>query len=198
MHAEKIALDPAEAETLYRKYLTNKHYERPEDVEIKRAYRLLSKGKLIIKAIDSIKAAGVDAKGWPLLALARADAKHCWLEVRKNGAAQMRDTQWFGESRAYTRHTDFPADTFDTKPWNDGKTWNLNGKAIMPIIPAEHRPRRALESYHVLWEAEWQPVPPKDPFLLQRIGKSDLWLVLAQWDLTEVERAVLAGRIGRN
>jgi hypothetical protein len=200
MHAEKIALDPTDAEVLYRKYLKNKHYERPEDIEIKRAYRLLSKGKLVIKALESIKVAGVDDKGYPKLAIARADAKHCWLSIRKSGSAEMSDAEWVRGRRAFGRKIEFPSGTFDTKPWlsKEPNRFSIDGKAIMPIIPAEHRPRRALESYHVLWEAEWQPTPPHDPFLLQRIGKSDLWLVLAQWDLTEVERAVLAGRIGRD
>lgn len=31
--------------------------------------------------------------------------------------------------------------------------------------------------------------------LLRRIGQADLRVVCAAWDLTEVERAVLAGRI---
>lgn len=36
---------------------------------------------------------------------------------------------------------------------------------------------------------------PKDPYLLRRIGKGDMWLVVAAWDLTEVERAALATRL---
>ena len=31
---------------------------------------------------------------------------------------------------------------------------------------------------------------------LRRIGKADLWLVVAQWDLTEVEKAALSTRVG--
>ena len=62
-------------------------------------------------------------------------------------------------------------------------------------MPIHLRPKRGLANYHVLWEAEWTPSPPRDPFLLRRIGKADLWLVVAQWDLTEVERAALATRV---
>jgi hypothetical protein len=57
------------------------------------------------------------------------------------------------------------------------------------------RPRRGLENYNVLWEAVWQPAPPVDPMLLRRIGEADLWVVVAAWELTEVERAALAARI---
>lgn len=45
----------------------------------------------------------------------------------------------------------------------------------------------------ILWEAEWQAVPPKDPALLRHLG-GDLYAVVAVWDLTELERAVLGGR----
>ncbi len=71
-------------------------------------------------------------------------------------------------------------------------------RAIMPLIPAHLRPRQALENYHVLWEAEWSRVVPRDPFLLRRLGKGDLWLVVAAWDLTEVERAALQSRVSVN
>ncbi|MGH3300400.1 MAG: hypothetical protein ACRDOK_01755 [Streptosporangiaceae bacterium] len=36
-------------------------------------------------------------------------------------------------------------------------------------------------------------VPPRDPALLRWI-RGDLWAVVAQWDLTELERAVLSSR----
>jgi hypothetical protein len=42
---------------------------------------------------------------------------------------------------------------------------------------------------------EWRKVVPKDPYLLRRIGDGDMWVVVAHWDLTEVERAALAHRL---
>jgi hypothetical protein len=36
-------------------------------------------------------------------------------------------------------------------------------------------------------------MPPEDPALLKHIG-GDLYAVLAVWNLTELERAVLSGR----
>jgi len=39
---------------------------------------------------------------------------------------------------------------------------------------------------------------PRDPYLLRRLGKGDLWLVVAAWDLTEVERAALQSRVTVN
>jgi hypothetical protein len=64
-----------------------------------------------------------------------------------------------------------------------------SGKARLPRIPPQHRPARNLSAYHLLWEADWTAIP-RDPYLLKRIGK-DAWVVLAVWDLTNVEMSVL-------
>jgi hypothetical protein len=61
--------------------------------------------------------------------------------------------------------------------------------------PLHLRPRAALTRYHIRWQAECARIPPKDPYLLRRI-RADMWLVCAMWDLTDVERAALATRVG--
>src|SRR5258708_4807132 len=43
-------------------------------------------------------------------------------------------------------------------------------EAIVPLVPVHLRPKRGLENYHILWEAEWTRVVPRDPMLLRRIG----------------------------
>jgi len=66
-------------------------------------------------------------------------------------------------------------------------------------MPPEHRPSHHPRNYLMLWEAEWsvdQSVPPGDPALLSHIG-GDLYEVLAEWDLTPLEQAVLAGRVAQ-
>ena len=58
MHTELITMPKAEAEALYRKYKEHVHYDQPVqqiDWEIKRTYELIAKGKIIIRAIESIK-----------------------------------------------------------------------------------------------------------------------------------------------
>ncbi len=64
----------------------------------------------------------------------------------------------------------------------------------MPIIPVHLRPKRGLVNYHILWEAEWTKTYPADPYLLRRFG-GDAWLVVAGWELTDVERAVMSQRV---
>jgi hypothetical protein len=49
--------------------------------------------------------------------------------------------------------------------------------------------------YHVLWDAVWTPEPPIDPLLLKHCGGS-LYAIVAAWDLTPLEQAVMRGRIG--
>jgi hypothetical protein len=108
-------------------------------------------------------------------------------------------------SQRYTRKKDtfafrastfvFPADSF---PMNwDGKrrTGRSEHSAQVPSVPLTLKPKRGLASYFILWEANWEPEPARDPYLLRRLGRGDLWLVLAHWELTEVERAALSTRV---
>jgi hypothetical protein len=46
---------------------------------------------------------------------------------------------------------------------------------MVPIVPVHLRPKHGLQNYHILWEAEWHPVPPTDPMLLRRYA-GDLWI----------------------
>ena len=71
-------------------------------------------------------------------------------------------------------------------------------RSMVPNVPPKFRPARSttLATYHVLWEVdEWKktPRPPGDPALLKHL-RGDLWIVLATWDLTPLEQAVLAER----
>ena len=79
----------------------------------------------------------------------------------------------------------------ERRPW----PWWGDMRAMVPPIPPALRPPYKLGNYAILWEATWEkvPRPPGDPALLRHIG-GDLYAVLAIWDLTDLERAVLAGR----
>jgi hypothetical protein len=204
METTKVIVGIDEATRLYREYKKNAAYSEPIDWEIQRCYQLLSQKKVVIKALESVANAGVDDKGLPKLAIASATAKACRLERFRNGAAEM---SWVTDRwRAVPKSKKFEwrPGTFEvtnemvgTYRVGDKTYWNshTNHIAQVPLIPIHLRPKRALQSYHILWEAEWAPAPPRDPYLLRRIGKADLWLVVAHWDLTEVERGALATRV---
>ena len=192
MQTENVVIDRAEARALWRKYKEHRHYEKPIDAEIRRAYQLLAQGRLVIKALESIKVAGLKDDGFPKLAICRADAPHVFCTYHRDGRLEMSEDRW---RPAKSRTINFGTGSFPTWQAARPNVWTRDGQAIKPIIPIDVRPKRGLANYHVLWEAEWQRVPPRDPFLLRRIGKADLWLVVAMWDLTEVERAALATRL---
>jgi hypothetical protein len=187
MDAVKLDIDRAEAARLYREYKEHRHYSAPADAEIKQAYRALSKGQLVIQAIESVVRAGLNREGLPVLALCRADAPECFLRVG-NGNVEFRPSA--GNWRAPAGTISVPFDRLPCRP----QRWGEH-KSILPAIPHHLRPKHALSNYHLLWEATWEPIPTRDPYLLRRIGSTDMWLVAAMWDLTEVERAALATRI---
>lgn len=197
METIRVEIPRTEARHLYREYRKHQHYSTPEDHEIRRAYQLLAQGRLIIKAVESVKAAGVNEQGLPNLALCRADARACrWRQHWGGNAGTMfyeddpsRTTRWNNPTAADKAlvFRDWPV----IRPTHGRTEW----LALVPPVPLHLRPKRGLANYHILWEAEWERIPPRDPYLLRRIGKSDLWLVVAMWDLTEVERGVLATRL---
>jgi hypothetical protein len=203
MHTEIIKIDRGEAAALYRKYKEHQAYSEPIDWEVQRTYQLLASGKVIIRAIESIKQAGLNREFLPKLAIAPAHAKECHLTRRNDGSMTMspherwsrkvKDVLTFRENTFVFPAESFPIETWGTPPRR--RSNNSEHVATLPPVPVHLRPRRGLENYHVLWEAEWERIPPRDPYLLRRIGKADLWLVVAHWDLTEVERAALATRM---
>lgn len=196
MQTQQITMTRQEARGLYRSYKKHLHYSKPIDRECMRAYQLLGQGRLIIKALESVVAAGLNADGLPKLAICRADAASCTLRMDRDGGGFMRDSRV--EPRHKNRWTEIIQSrsmfTFPARSFVNGKeTWRA--EALVPVPPLHLRPQRGLANYHILWEAEWTKIVPRDPYLLRRIGQADLWLVVAMWNLTEVERAALSTRI---
>lgn len=196
MDVVKLDVSRDQARKLYAEYKAHRHYSTPVDDEIRKTYREIAKGGVVIQALESIKRAGLNEDGLPRLAIGRADLPHIVLQTEANGGCWFRSES---ASRMWRRNADqaltsaniqLPPKTF---PGLKNDRWRY--RAVTPLIPIHLRPRHALDNYHILWEAEWEPIPPKDPYLLRRIGKGDLWLVVAAWDLTEVERAAMATRI---
>lgn len=190
MHHVPVTISRDAARDLWRAYQKHRHYSTPIDREVMAAYQKLAQGKLVIKALESVATAGADERGLPKLAIGRADASILRLNKRGDGSATMTTSRSFSRrgNSTPTMWFDFPAKTFPGGGWR-------NAEAIVPQAPLHLRPKRGMQNYHVLFEADWTKAPPVDPFLLRRLGRGDLWLVLAMWDLTEVERAALAARL---
>jgi hypothetical protein len=172
----------------YAEYLRAvKERHTAEYVALKNAYRELLRGRQVIDLIESMRQAGVDELGRPRLAIIRADARLCWFST-----ARVRG------SRSWNRLPTFRMDQNSEPPKSRSVTLpngTFNGlsertlRAVVPTIPPSLLPAGDLSRYHILWEAEWETVPV-DPMLLRHLGKN-LYVVLATWDLTPLERAVL-------
>lgn len=186
MNVTKIAVDREKARELWREYRKHQHYSAPIDAEIERTYKLLAQGRTVIQAFESIRQAGLNGDGLPKLAICRADAKECYWRPEHNKGVFLADTSWPRGNIASSKRL--------SVPWPGMSSNHNGGRSFLPLIPIHLRPKRGMANYHVLWEAEWTRIPPRDPYLLRRLG-GDMWLVVAAWDLTEVERAAMATRL---
>jgi hypothetical protein len=185
-------MDQTEAHRMMREYKGQVRSEMTkEDKQVIAALRHIERGRKLIDVRESIKGAGLKEDGTPELAICRADAKHCFCRVYFSG-----DVAFSWESGDW-RHLEFKKYCLRFPELYPKGSRNSNLlRAVVPLIPPRHRPpQNKLHLYHILWEAEWRTVPT-DPLLLKHI-RGDLYAVLAAWDLTAVERAVLTGRLNQ-
>src|SRR3954471_9033999 len=134
MHHVPVTIERATARELWRAYQTHRHYSTPIDREVMVAYQKLPQGRLLFKALESVSTAGVNDKGLPKLALARADAKVLRLSMHGDGGATMSTGN--GSRRSTTMRFEFPPATFPgTAGWR-------NAEAIVPQPPLHLRPKR--------------------------------------------------------
>jgi hypothetical protein len=190
MHTESIELDRVKARELWRDYRKHQHWSEPIDQDVMRGYQAIAQGKVVIRALESIRTAGLDAKGLPLLAIARGDAAQCWCMVHRDGDVTFATQR---ERLYYAREDSRQVIKLQRGTFARGSS--VSGASLVPQIPLPLRPKRGLANYHVLFEADWTLAPPIDPMLLRRIGKTDLWVVCAAWELTPIEAAALAARL---
>lgn len=183
MKVETLKMDPDTARDLWRKYQSHRAYQAPHDAEIAAIYKRIAQGRTVIRALESIRTAGLNEHGMPILAIARADQTRCFLRTRGSGSVLFESERWARRNKTKNLAIDWPDHGI-----------RRDGEAVVPIVPVHLRPKRGLANYHILWEAEWTKRYPVDPYLLRRFG-GDAWLVVAAWDLTDVERAVMSSRL---
>jgi hypothetical protein len=179
-------------------------YQKTKDKrhsELANVYLQLSRGYKLISINKAMETAGVKPDGLPVLAIANAAARWVWYEYDA-GMTLDPDGKWRHPMAAFVsdysinpghntrgfsaaRKTDlfrFNRKLFPVRP--DGKP-----VARVPIVPPKHLPRGALKNYQILWEADWKKAPV-DPLLLRRVSR-DFFIVLAEWDMSPIERLVL-------
>lgn len=181
MQTARLEIDRAQAALLYRQYREHRTAYNSTDLQIEKIYRAISRGAKVVRALESIRQGGVDVRGLPHLAIIRADATDCYL-LRTATMCQFAMDRW-PRDRATLR--------FVRCPMEGTAGMHLTAKARVPLIPVHHRPAAdQLSKYHLLFEADWRMEVKPDPMLLRRLG-TDVWVVVAAWDLTPVELAVL-------
>lgn len=186
----------------YSAFLGKRKVKDPELVAAQQIYDLLAQGKKLIDVGKAIRDGGFDEILRPRLAIARADRNQVCFRWHANS-----DTATFNanldEDSGRQMQSLIESVNFNRRhalKLPDGRDrWRVEGFALVPMIPPEHRPIGLLRNFHILWEVEkWADArigakPPVDPYLLRRVA-GDVFEVLAEWDLTDVERMVMEGR----
>lgn len=170
-----------------------------------KGFEALARGTKLINLDDVMAKCPLDHKARPKLAIARHDRKQVKFEW-----------DWFTSKARF--HTDFGACREDCPLESlivrvnmarehsqvDARGQRLRkveGYALVPMIPLDARPKTGIpENSYILWEVErWADrsldvAPDIDPYLLKHIS-GPLYAIIAQWDLTDLERSILGGRI---
>lgn len=170
---------------------------RTEDEALMRGYRALSMGKQLLRLSDAIRQGGEDEQLRPRLGLARADEVTIQLTRDGNGRVTYEPaTRWprVRPTKHQNRVLTFPTGARAIRNVAGQLNWQVQATATVPTVPPQYRPAAALANYHILFEAQWRSAPrASDPALLRHLG-GDLWVVLATWDVTPLEAAVLGMR----
>ena len=160
--------------------------------DLKKVYEAIADGKRVLDVYEVFEKTQTDEKGFPKLAIARADRKKIYLTRMGNFEYRYIKTDFRGWKRTSGK-LDFslPRNTFT----NLVKAGDKRYSTKVPLIPVKHFPKDDLSKYYILWEVEdWQEeeILPTDPFLLKRLTKN-LFVIIAEWDLTPLEKAVMKG-----
>lgn len=184
MNTSLIKVEWTEACRQYRLYreLPEKH-QTAETRALRRAYWHAKQGKPIIDLYAAFKEAGVNSDDDPRLAFARATAHTAEFYRRSNGSGDF--------CSAGMADFRLPENTFSSL---SGASWK-HLKTQVPMIPGpiQARIKGNLSRFYILWEVEKWDAIPVDPYLLLKLSKN-LFVVMAEWNLTPLEQAIVHGR----
>lgn len=206
MDVPVIEMDRQEAKEKlgeYEKLLRGHHMARANsDVarELKAArdgYAAMAAGTPVISLMGAFEYAARDAKGRPNIAVGRSDRKQVC--VYRQGW----NTIWFSTHSSGQIWGSYQGSLDIQVVTRDGHQLRETGYALVPMVPplGIHAAGglTALKDHLTLWEVEeWsdtpiRALPDRDPLLLKPIG-GDLYAVMHSWDLTDMERTIMAGR----
>ena len=206
MKAPTIQIEKGKAKEIYNEYLEAVKTRKEQYIkDLKQVYYHLSKGEKILDIYEVFKQSGVNEDGEPKLGIVRADASKCVFHKQSLGAGRFSESiDWRDKEIPARFDVILPSNTFpewktqeqspDVENWDFHPIIRRNIQTKTPICPPHLLPEGKLDNYYILFEVDkWNEMPvAKDPFLLKRIN-SNAFIVLAEWELTEVEQAVIRG-----
>ncbi len=194
MNVPLITLDREQAKDKLDAYRSQLRHRADSEYEAAEAgYKALTQGKSLLNLTDAILSGGLGEDGRPKLAVARADKKEVRVRLWGVGNGRVTFSTSFGSRGRMARGTQH------SFSFLGASNSTSDGYALVPMVPADVRPNVNLSQCVILWEVvQWasrsSQRPPYDPYLLRRIA-GDLYAVLTEWNLTELERAVMQARV---
>lgn len=200
---EALAKQASEAAKSMRHVQMERSSIEKEDEALKKAYYAMSKGLKLLNIRQAFFNCGLfNDNQLPMLAIAKAHWGHAHLDVNSQEVSFNNGLSSYAKGFEVIK---YPSTTFSPDLWDyrrreavrerlGVKFLRASGRAVVPSIPARFRPDGDLSQYHILWEPIWEPTPPGDPILMKHLH-GDFFVVLAQWDLTAIEKAALYARI---
>lgn len=222
MDVSLVRVDPNEASRKlaeYQQYLGAGH-AGTEYQRIAQGYEIAARGGRLLRLSLVFEGCPRDERGRPRLAIARADRRQVKVTVGDRADefdARDRFSSWGrgGRLRDGLIPVMRPFVPAGLATWRQEKTLanpsNANyyrnlavaGYSLVPIVPPDLLSRRRAQFQQgrlfILWEVErWadDPIrsnPDRDPYLLRRVS-DDMFEVLAEWDLTPLEMAIMQDR----
>lgn len=192
MNLQTITMPKSEARAKLKEYRRDLQRRASQQYEeIARGYAALAKGHKLIRLSKTIQAGGFFDDMKPRVAIAPADREQIWFRWSSHSRVGRFDSgSGFGRT---SERLSIDVDLGRAHGQTHEGRWGIDvtGQTLVPLVPPAERNGKDLKKLYTLWEVEeWTNEPPRDPALLRHIG-GDLYAVLAVWDLTELERAVL-------
>lgn len=192
MDVETLEITKEDAQKEYKAYLEAcKKQAAPYYNKMRSVYYHAKKGAKIIDVREAIIKAGLNDDKHPKFAIARADMNRVALIHDQHGWRYVNPLKIAWAHLEKSEPVFNMEWAFETAPTIEGYRGVI--QAPVPKIPPQHIPPGNLKDYYILWEVEkWQRRAPTDPILLKKIPNTkSLFIVLAQWDLTPLERKIL-------
>lgn len=208
MNIQTIEMDPQEARERLKAYRASLHRSADEEYQAAAAgYEALANGTPLLQYGLAIAHAPRDDEQRPMLAVARADRRQVAFDWQHGTLATFSTTDLGRWDNRLNEDSRLILDVTMPEPHGLKNGWGgvrrVEGWALVPMVPPHATQaiggRSNLKDYLILWEVEaWadapiRAVPDRDPYLLRPLH-GDLCAVVAEWDLTDLERAVMAGR----